>query len=123
MTIVFSNDVNGFVLGDIEITGDAVVLSSTLLGTGSTYMLNITPDENTDGDVTINVPAGVAQDAAGKSNAASVPQTIAVAPKWMPEAEAQRCLPRTTQSRCGYRLHPTAAARHHHYRSGDEWHD
>ena len=86
VTIVFSNDVNGFVLGDIEITGDAVVLSSTLLGTGSTYMLNITPDENTDGDVTINVPAGVAQDAAGKSNAASVPQTIAVAPKWMPEA-------------------------------------
>ena len=86
VTIVFSNDVNGFVLGDIEITGDAVVLSSTLLGTGSTYMLNITPDENTDGDVIINVPAGVAQDAAGKSNAASVPQTIAVAPKWIPDA-------------------------------------
>ena len=85
VTIVFSNDVNGFVLGDIEITGDAVVLSSTLLGTGSTYMLNITPDENTDGDVTINVPAGVAQDAGGKSNAASVKQTIAVAPKWIPD--------------------------------------
>ena len=83
--IVFSNDVNGFVLGDIEITGDAVIQSSTLLGTGSAYTLNITPDENTDGDVTINVPAGVAQDAGGKSNAASVPQTIAVAPKWIPD--------------------------------------
>ena len=84
--IVFSNDVNGFVLADIEIEGDAVILSSTLLGTGSAYTLNITPDENTDGDVIINVLAGVAQDAAGKSNAASVPQTIAVAPKWMPDA-------------------------------------
>ena len=84
--IVFSNDVNGFVLGDIEITGDAVIQSSTLLGAGSAYTLNITPDENTDGDVTITVPAGVAQDAGGKSNAASVPQTIAVAPKWIPDA-------------------------------------
>ena len=83
--IVFSNDVEGFVLADIEIEGDAVILSSTLLGTGSTYTLNITPDENTDGDVIINVPAGVAQDAGGKSNAASVPQTIAVAPKWIPD--------------------------------------
>ena len=83
--IVFSNDVNGFVLADIEITGDAVIQSSTLLGTGSAYTLTITPEENTDGDVTINVPAGVAQDAGGKSNAASVPQTIAVAPKWIPD--------------------------------------
>ena len=83
--IVFSNDVDGFVLGDIEITGDAVILSSTLLGSGSAYRLTITPDENTDGDVIINVPADVAQDAAGKSNAASVPQTIAVAPKWIPD--------------------------------------
>ena len=84
--IVFSNDVNGFVLADIEIAGDAVIQSSTLLGAGSAYTLTITPDENTDGDVIINVPAGVAQDAGGRSNAASVPQTIAVAPKWIPDA-------------------------------------
>ena len=84
--IVFSTDVEGFVLGDIEITGDAVVLSSNLLGRGSTYSLTITPDENTDGDVIITVPAGVAQDASGKSNASSVPQTVLVAPKWMPDA-------------------------------------
>ena len=64
---------------------DAVIQSSTLLGTGSAYTLTITPEENTDGDVTINVPAGVAQDAGGRSNAASVPQTIAVAPKWIPD--------------------------------------
>ena len=84
--IVFSSDVEGFVLEDIEITGDAVVPDSTLLGTGSTYSLTITPNENTDGDVIITVPAGVAQSAAGKSNAASVPQTVAVAPSWMPDA-------------------------------------
>ncbi len=84
--IAFSNDVEGFVLGDIEITGDAVVINATLLGTGRAYTLTITPDENTDGDVIITVPADVAQDAAGKSNIASVPQRIAVAPKWMPDA-------------------------------------
>ena len=84
--IVFSSDVEGFVLGDIEITGDAVVLSATLLGTGSMYSLTVTPDENTDGDVIITVPADVVQDATGKSNTASVPQTIAVAPSWMPDA-------------------------------------
>ena len=84
--IVFSKDVEDFVLGDIEITGDAVVQSSTLLGLGNTYNLTVTPDENTDGDVIITIPAGVAQDAAGKSNAASVPQTVAVAPIWMPDA-------------------------------------
>ena len=83
--IVFSNDVNGFVLADIEIAGDAVIQSSTLLGAGSAYTLTITPEENTDGDVIITVLAGVAQDAGGRSNAASVPQTIAVAPKWIPD--------------------------------------
>ena len=84
--IVFSSDVEGFVLGDIQITGDAVVQDSTLLGSGSTYSLTITPDENTDGDVIITVPAGVAQDSSGKSNDASVPQTVSVAPSWMPDA-------------------------------------
>ena len=86
VAIVFSGDVQGFVLGDIEMTGDAVIQSSTLLGTGRMYNLTITPDENTDGDVIIRVPAGGAQDAAGNSNAASVPQTVSVAPSWMPDA-------------------------------------
>ena len=84
--IVFSNDVEGFGIEDIEITGDAVVQNSTLLGSGSTYTLIIIPDENTDGDVVITVPAGATLDAAGRSNVASVPQTVAVAPIWMPDA-------------------------------------
>ena len=79
LTGLYSRDIDNY-------GGDAVIQSSTLLGAGSAYTLNITPDENTDGDVTITVPAGVAQDAGGKSNAASVPQTIAVAPKWIPDA-------------------------------------
>jgi len=84
--IVFSTDVEGFALEAIEITGDAVVQDATLLGSGSTYNLTITPDANTDGDVIITVPADVAHDATGKSNAASVPQRVAVAPNWMPDA-------------------------------------
>ena len=84
--IVFSKVVEGFELDNIEIEGDAIILTSTLLGTGSTYTLTITPEENTDGDVIITIPAGAAQDEMGRDNTASVPQVVAVAPSWMPDA-------------------------------------
>ena len=87
VTITFTEAVVGFELADIAITGDAVVASTELSGRGSSYMLKITPNENTDGNVIIQVPAGVATDNAANSNAASVAQTVAVAPSWMPDAD------------------------------------
>ena len=84
--IKFSMGVADFVLADITISGDAAIQTSSLSGRGSVYLLKITPEADTDGDVTIQVPAGVATDAASNSNTASVPQTVSVAPKWMPEA-------------------------------------
>ena len=85
--IKFSEDVVGFELADVDISGDAVVETSSLMGRGKSYMLDITPHPDTDGDVIIQVPADVAVDAAQNSNAASVPQTVAVAPSWMPDAD------------------------------------
>ena len=84
--IKFSMDVADFVLADITLSGDAAIQTSNLTGRGSVYLLKITPDADTDGAVTIQVPAGVATDAASNSNTASILQTVSVAPKWMPAA-------------------------------------
>ena len=85
--IKFSMEVADFVLADITIGGDAAIQTLNLTGRGSVYLLEIIPETDTDGDVTIQVPAGVATDAASNSNAVSVLQTVSIAPKWMPEAD------------------------------------
>ena len=65
VTVTFSESVTGFVLSDASISGG----SATLSGSGTTYTLTITP--SADGDVTIDVAAGVASDAAGNANKAA----------------------------------------------------
>ena len=87
--VKFSEDVVGFELTDIAISGDAVVQTSTLTGRGRSYMLAITPHPDTGGDVIIQVPADVAMDTAQNSNTASLPQTVSVAPSWMPDADVR----------------------------------
>ena len=87
VTVEFSEDVLEFVLGDITFSGDAVVVveTSELNGTGSIYTLTITPHEDTDGNVIIEVPENVANDQATNPNTASGEQTVFVAPKWIPD--------------------------------------
>ena len=85
LTILFSEDVNEFLLEDISFSGDAVIDTSTLEGTGSTYTLTITPHEDTDGDVIVQVPEDIALDLAENLNTASFSETIAVAPIWIPD--------------------------------------
>ena len=85
LQIVFSEDVLNFEVEDITLTGDAVVETSELTQSGSVYVLTITPHEDTDGDIIIEVLAGVAKDAATNLNTASLPQTVSVAPKWIPD--------------------------------------
>ena len=89
VTIVFSEDVLEFELEDIILSGDAVVETSELTGTGSTYVLTITPHEDTDGDVAIEVPADVAEDEAANLNTASLPESVFVAPKWIPDSNVR----------------------------------
>ncbi|MEE2527394.1 Ig-like domain-containing protein, partial [Hyphobacterium sp. HN65] len=66
-TITFSKTVTGFAIGDISVGNGS---ASNLSGSGTTYTATITP--TTDGQVTVNVSAGAAQDAGGNANTAAI---------------------------------------------------
>src|SRR5690606_38686390 len=70
VTITFSEAVTGFAVGDLSVTNASV---SNFAGSGTTYTADITPAA--DGQVSINVAAGVAQDGAGNSNTAATQLT------------------------------------------------
>lgn len=73
VTITFNEPVTGFTGSDILIN-NGTILAGSFSGSDSTYTVNITPSGQ--GVVTIDVPAGVAQDAAGNSNNAAAQITI-----------------------------------------------
>jgi hypothetical protein len=66
VTITFSEDVTGFVAGDLQVVNGTV---SSFSGSGSSYLAQIMP--NADGVVTVSVASGVAVDAAANGNASS----------------------------------------------------
>ena len=76
ITITFSENVTGFEAADISLTGDATATLTTLTGSGAVYTATITPA--TDGDVILQVPAGVAADTGSNTNTASDPHTVSV---------------------------------------------
>ena len=59
VTITFSEPVTGLTGSEIEVTNGA---GSTFSGSGATYRLRVTPDADFDGDITVTVPAGAAED-------------------------------------------------------------
>ncbi len=59
VTISFSEPVTGLTGSEIEVTNGA---GSNFSGSGATYRLRVTPDTDFDGDVTVTVPAGAAED-------------------------------------------------------------
>jgi hypothetical protein len=71
MEIDFSEDVTGFVVGDIAVSGGTL---SNFAGSGANYTVDVTPTG--DGTVTVDVAAGVAQDAAGNDNTAATQFSI-----------------------------------------------
>ena len=72
VTITFSDDVTGFEPNDLSVAGG----SATLTGRGATYTATITPTAS--GTVTVDVPAGVAQDAQGTENQAAAQYRVTV---------------------------------------------
>ncbi|MCH8069291.1 MAG: hypothetical protein IID16_08525, partial [Candidatus Marinimicrobia bacterium] len=66
ITVTFSESVTGFVEGDITVGNGSV---SNFTGSGTTYTFYVTP--STDGDITVDIAAGVAQIAAGSDNTAA----------------------------------------------------
>ena len=67
VTVTFSEPVTGFEAGDVTIGNGTI---GSVLGSGATYSFNVTPTAN--GVVTVDIAAGVAQDAAGNTNTAAV---------------------------------------------------
>ena len=65
--ITFSEDVTGFVLGDISVGNGAA--SNLVVNSASSYSVDITPDA--DGTITVDVGAGVCSDSAGNDNTAA----------------------------------------------------
>ena len=72
ITVTFSEDVTGFEAGDVTI-GNGTLLDFAATS-AKEYTFNITPTIN--GAVTVNIAAGVAQDAATNPNAAATQFSI-----------------------------------------------
>ncbi|NCD70239.1 beta strand repeat-containing protein, partial [Mucilaginibacter agri] len=70
-TATFSESVTGFTAADLVISNGT---ASGFSGSGTTYAFNVTPSAS--GAVTVNIPAAVAQDAAGNNNAAATQFSI-----------------------------------------------
>ena len=65
LTATFSRPVSGFVVEDISVAKGS---AGNFAGSGAVYTLDVTP--NAIGEVTVDIAAGVAEDADGKGNAA-----------------------------------------------------
>ncbi len=92
VTITFNESVSDFTARDITLGGESATVTN-VTGRDRIYTATITPATTADGDVTIRVPAGVAQDAAGDGNTASDTHTVHVEPDetiWMPDANLRR---------------------------------
>ena len=62
VTIAFSEPVTGFAADDVEVARGA---ASAFAGSGESYTVTVTADADYEGAVTVTVPAGAAEDAAG----------------------------------------------------------
>ena len=82
ITFEFSENVTDFTLGDITI-GNGSALGFVALDS-NTYTADITPDGN--GDITIDVAAGVAQDGASNNNTAAAQVVVAFGHILLPPA-------------------------------------
>ena len=71
VTFTFTEDVTGFVLGDIVVGNGS---ASNFAGSGDTYTADISPDD--EGTVTVDVAADAAEDGSGNGNTAATQFTI-----------------------------------------------
>ena len=76
VTITFSEPVNGFVAGDIELTGPATLALKEGADGDSIYKVTITPNPSSEGDVIFRVRAAVIKDFALNGNTASDSHTV-----------------------------------------------
>ncbi|MGR5149821.1 Ig-like domain-containing protein, partial [Photobacterium alginatilyticum] len=75
-TFTFSESVTGFTADDISVSGGTKGTFTAV--SGSVYTLVVTPDASSTADITVNVAANVASDAAGNNNTAATQSSQAV---------------------------------------------
>ena len=68
VTITFNDDVTGFAAEDLTVTGPAMAALTPGTQGPSVFRVRITPNSNSEGDVTIQVKANAVMDTAGNSN-------------------------------------------------------
>ncbi|MBG8554970.1 Ig-like domain-containing protein [Hymenobacter guriensis] len=90
-TVTFSESVTGFVQGDLTVSGGTV---SNFSGSGTTYTFSLIPSGN--GTKTVNVPATVAQDAAGNLNTAATQYSLTYTAPTTTVASVTRLTPSPT---------------------------
>jgi hypothetical protein len=79
LTITFSENVTGFLSSDITLSPSGLATAAVAGNSGdSEYIVIITPTNNQQGDVTIQVKANAGTDTAGNGNEASNSVTAAV---------------------------------------------
>jgi hypothetical protein len=85
-TFTFTQPVNGFTVGDVVVAGGtkAGAFASGVDGS-SVYTLVVTPNAGFQGNLTVNVAAGVATDLAGNPNIAA-PQSVQAVDTMRPDA-------------------------------------
>jgi hypothetical protein len=71
VTVTFSENVTGFTVADVIISGGTI---NNFSGSAMAYSFDITPAAA--GTITLNIPVGAASDAAGNSNTATLPFSI-----------------------------------------------
>ena len=69
LTITFLEDVTGFAAAGLEVTGEST--ATTVSGGPKVYTATITPNDNQEGDVTVQVKANAVTDDAGNGNTVS----------------------------------------------------
>ena len=103
VTITFGEAVTGFAASDITLGGTATASVTSLTGSGTTYIATITPMTN--GSVSIQVPAGAAEDAAGNENTQSQSHSVTFTTETSPVATTLEIVSGNGQSgRAGQQL-------------------
>jgi len=76
-TVAFTKDVIGFATGDVAIGGTAGATTAVVTGSGANYDVEVSGMLQS-GDITITIPAGVAEDLAGNPNLASAESSAVI---------------------------------------------
>lgn len=87
--VTFNENVDGFTSADVSLSGTANPTTSTLTGTGPSYIVQVTGMDRT-GTVVVNLGAGVVTDVAGNANTTSASSSTGYTDAQAPDVAVTR---------------------------------